>query len=66
MASHRPDELREAAQILATTARTRRASTLSAPCAAEVIELERTDERFDGAEPRPAIFDFEQTDRLAA
>jgi 7-keto-8-aminopelargonate synthetase-like enzyme len=68
MASHRPDELREAAQRLAVTARSRGFEPEQSVVEAEVVELEPAEERFDDPQPErvPAIFDFEQSDRLAA
>jgi 8-amino-7-oxononanoate synthase len=71
MASHRPDELREAAQILATTARTHGFDPEESVLAADVIELEpafdaELPEVVAAEPPVPGVFDFEQTDRLAA
>jgi 8-amino-7-oxononanoate synthase len=66
MASHRPDELREAAQILAAAARSQGFDPQQSLLAAEVIELEPGEAPAPRPEPAPAIFDFEQTERLAA
>ena len=57
MASHRPQELQEAAQILATTARAQGFEPHQSASIADVVELE--------AAP-PVLFDVEQSDRLAA
>ncbi len=69
MASHRPAELRDAAQILASTARMRGFEPEQSVLAAEVVELEeprRTVEEPERTQTAPGIFDFEQSDRLAA
>jgi len=67
MASHRPDELREAAQILSAAARAHGFEPEESMLAADVIELEPAPavEAFDTG-PAPGVFDFEQTGRLAA
>lgn len=63
MASHRPAELRDAAQILASTARIRGFEPEDSVLATEVVEDAGPGRP---AAPVPAIFDFEQSDRLAA
>jgi 8-amino-7-oxononanoate synthase len=59
MASHRPEELEDAARRLATAARVRGFEPELSELSAEVVELEAA------AAPR-VVFDVEQVDRLAA
>jgi 8-amino-7-oxononanoate synthase len=59
MASHRPEELEDAARAIATAARARGFDPELSELSAEVVELET-------AALPPGVFDVEQVDRLAA
>lgn len=64
MASHRPEELEDAARRLALAARARGFEPELSALAAEVVEFETA---APAGAPRPAgVFDVEQVDRLAA
>ena len=59
MASHRPEELEDAARALATAARARGFEPELSGLPADVVELEAPG-------PQHGVFDVEQVDRLAA
>ncbi len=67
MASHRPEELREAARVLAAAATSRGFDPAMSARPAEVVEFDPPEQRRDVAPARPhGVFDVEQLDRLAA
>jgi glycine C-acetyltransferase/8-amino-7-oxononanoate synthase len=66
MASHRPDELRDAGRILAAAARSQGFDPADSLLTSESVEFEPEEAPLARSGPAPAIFDFEQSERLAA